>query len=110
LISDCTYELVAFWPDLSVSSLIDVATFSVEAGTKKPDPVLYTTTAARLDLRPKHCLYVGDGGSNELSGAADVGMTSLLLYDPVGRTALVYGRDTWNGGSIGSLSELPSPV
>lgn len=106
VISDCTHELVKFWPELPVASLVDVATFSVEVGTKKPDPILYTSTADALGVTPEACMYVGDGGSSELTGAGNVGMTPVLLDDPAARTALVYGRENWTGISVSSLSEV----
>lgn len=106
LVSDCTHDLVMIWPELELSSHIESPVFSVDVGAKKPDPALYLAAAERLGVEPERCLYVGDGGSNELTGAAAVGMTPVLLDDPVGRTAIVYDRDRWDGATIGSLDEV----
>jgi len=106
VISDCTHELAMIWPDLSIAPLVDVALFSVEIGRKKPDPFLYLSAAEQLGLAADECLYVGDGGSNELTGAVNAGMAAVLLDDPVGRTAIVYDRDGCDGPSIDTLAEV----
>jgi len=38
--------------------------------------------------------------------AAQVWMTAVLLDDPVGRDAIVYDRDGWDGAAIRSLAEV----
>jgi putative hydrolase of the HAD superfamily len=50
---------------------------SCETGLVKPDPEIFKLCAARLGVRPEDCLYVGDGGSDELRGASTVGMTPV---------------------------------
>ena len=47
---------------------------SYEQGIGKPDPAIYLRTAEELEVSPEECLYVGDGGSNELFTAKEVGM------------------------------------
>jgi len=53
--------------------------FSCEVGLAKPDPAIYHLAAARLGVEPAECLFVGDGGSDELSGAGAAAMTPVLL-------------------------------
>jgi FMN phosphatase YigB (HAD superfamily) len=53
----------------------DDVVFSHEVGFVKPDPEIYLTACERLGVEPGHCIFVGDGGSGELPGAAAVGMT-----------------------------------
>ncbi len=43
---------------------------------------MYETACAHLGVDPGECLYVGDGGSQELSGATAVGMTAFRLTAP----------------------------
>ncbi len=115
VVSDCTHELAMAWDQLPLARLVDVRALSVEERVKKPDPHLYLLAAERLAVDPGRCLYVGDGGSNELNGATAVGMTAVLLDDPVGRTAIVYDRDEWKGAAIARLDAVvdlvrcPSP-
>jgi putative hydrolase of the HAD superfamily len=107
LLSDCTSELPAAWPGLAVSALMDAAVFSCQEGTRKPDPRLFRTVAARLGVSPAECLYVGDGGGNELTGASAVGMRPVLLAGPDWHPHGAVGRETdWSGERISSLTEL----
>jgi putative hydrolase of the HAD superfamily len=107
LISDCTHELPEVWPSLPIAEHFDATVFSIEAGLRKPSPQLYAAAAARLGVMPADCLYVGDGGSNELTGATKAGMTAYLLMTPDVVEAVRYDVDTgWNGPSINALSDV----
>lgn len=65
----------ALWPDCVLAPLFDVFVASHEAGMLKPDRRIYELACRRLGVRPAEAVFVGDGGSNELSGAAQVGLT-----------------------------------
>ncbi|MEV4489058.1 HAD family hydrolase [Micromonospora coxensis] len=107
VISDCTHELPAFLPQLAVAPLLDVRVYSVQLGRCKPDPALYLAACHRLDVRPQDCLYVGDGGSRELSGAQRAGMTAVRLAAPDLADHLVFDAERdWDGPVVGSLSEV----
>jgi len=79
LISDCSAEVPAIWKDTPFVKLIDVAIFSCLVGMKKPDPQIYQLTMNQLGIRPQEGLYIGDGSSQELTGASQVGMQAVLL-------------------------------
>ena len=107
VISDCTHELPAFLPQLAVAPLLDVRVFSVQVGRCKPDPTLYLTACQRLGLAPGDCLYVGDGGSQELTGAERAGMTAVRLAAPDLATHMVFNADRdWRGPTLGTLAEV----
>jgi putative hydrolase of the HAD superfamily len=107
LISDCTHELPAFLPSLPVAPLLDTTVYSVRLGVCKPDPRIYLAACADLGVEPADCLYVGDGGSHELTGAAAVGMTPVRLAAPDLANHLVFDADTnFAGRSVRSLTEL----
>ncbi|MBM0276480.1 HAD family hydrolase [Micromonospora tarensis] len=107
VISDCTHELPAFLPQLAVAPLLDVRVFSVQVGRCKPDPTLYLTACQRLGLAPVDCLYVGDGGSQELTGAERAGMTAVRLAAPDLAAHLVFNADLhWRGPTLGALDEV----
>ena len=106
LISDCTHELPAILPSLPVAGLLDACVFSVEVGYCKPDPRIYLRACDALGVRPSDCLYVGDGGSHELTGAAAVGMTPVRLAAPDLGNHLVFGRDSFDGRAVASLTDL----
>ena len=107
LISDCAYELPVFLPGLPVAPLLDTTVFSVQTGHCKPDPQIYLIACRDLGVLPEDCLYVGDGGSHELTGATDVGMTAVRLTAPDLADHLVYDADAdFAGPCVGSLTEV----
>ena len=111
LISDCSAEVPAIWPDTVLAPLFDVTVFSCEVGIKKPDSRIYRLTTTRLGVEPETCLYVGDGSSRELTGAAQVGMHPVLLnLSEDNPDAHQIDREEWNGPMISSLSKVPALV
>ena len=108
VITDCPPELPALWSELGLADLIDTPVFSSVVKVRKPDPRIYMLACERLAVAPEDCLFVGDGGSRELSGAEAVGMTALCIrsasedgYDPHRIDA-----ETWHGPTIGALAEV----
>jgi putative hydrolase of the HAD superfamily len=107
LVSDCTHELPEFLPSLPVAALLDAQVFSVQVGVCKPDPAIYLEACDRLGVPAEACLYVGDGGSRELTGAAAVGMTPVRLDAPDLSDHLVFDRDiAFRGPAVRSLTEV----
>jgi len=106
LISDCGPELPGYLPKLPVAEYLDTCVYSIEVGVCKPDPEIYRTACRRLSVSPARCLYIGDGGSQELSGARAVGMTAVRLAAPdlVGHLRF-NGEQGWDGRTAHSLSE-----
>lgn len=105
LVSDCTSELPDAWARLPLASLVDAPVFSCVEGVRKPDLRLFRTVAAGLRAEPAECLYVGDGGGWELTGASDAGMRAVLLagQDWIAHRSTEVG---WTGARIGSLTDL----
>jgi putative hydrolase of the HAD superfamily len=109
LISDCTPDVPHLWEETPLAPLIDVPVFSCTAGVCKPAAAIYRETCSRLHVDPNQCLYVGDGGSNELTGAQNTGMHAVCLR-------VEYEKDTyddyktdahdWPGDAVDSLSQL----
>jgi len=108
LISDCTSEVPALWGETPLAPLVDAAVFSSEVRLKKPDPAIYRLACERLGVAPEQCLYVGDGGSRELSGAAAVGMTPVLIRAPYEVETDVHRIDgeEWEGLRVSALREV----
>lgn len=108
VVSDCSGEAPSVWPETKMACLVDTAVFSCEAGCHKPDPEIYRTAMGSLGVPADRCLYVGDGGSRELSGARDVGMTAILLKvaeEQDADTYLIDDREEW-GTTISSLEDV----
>jgi putative hydrolase of the HAD superfamily len=107
LISDCTHELPVILPDLPVFPLLDIRVLSVAEGRCKPDPALYLAACGRLGVAPPDCLYVGDGGSRELTGAVRAGLSAVRLAAPDLAGHLVFDPDlAWSGPLVRSLGEV----
>lgn len=52
--------------------------FSCSVGLLKPDKQIYELAMRHLNVSPEQCLFVGDGGSNELCGAKSAGMRTVF--------------------------------
>ncbi|MCQ6562968.1 HAD family hydrolase [Paenibacillus mendelii] len=80
LISNCTEEEVKYWEDSGLAAYFDTTIFSYEVGVAKPDKRIYELACSRLDVLPSECVFVGDGGSNELEGAENAGLTPYHAF------------------------------
>jgi putative hydrolase of the HAD superfamily len=90
LVSDCTPDAPEIWPETSLAPLFDVAVFSCVVGFQKPDSRIYELAVGQLGVDPKDCLYVGNGGSDELRGACEVGMHPVLVVPPADSTEFLF--------------------
>lgn len=107
LISDCSAEVPMVWDKTPLASLIDAAIFSCSVGIKKPDSHIYQIVTERLEVQPGKCLYVGDGGSRELSGALNAGMDAIMFTaNRSNQDAYVIDPEDWRGTAILSIEEL----
>ena len=109
LVSDCTEELPYEWTDCPVAPYIQVPVFSYTTGFKKPDPRIYALACERLGRAPDDCLYVGDGGSDELAGATVAGMTAVRILDDGGEHHR-FETVEWQGPQIESLADVRALV
>ena len=109
LLSNCAPDTPALWHGSAMDGLIDVLVFSSEVGLRKPDPAIYHLVTERLGEAPGACLFVGDGASRELSGAAAVGMIPVRIVDPAEPDAVLRpDRDDWEGTTVDRLSAIPA--
>jgi putative hydrolase of the HAD superfamily len=79
LISGCSGDVPIVWGETPFVGLFDATVFSCEVGLRKPDVRIFRKAASELQIPTKACLYVGDGGNDELAGAGRAGMTAVLL-------------------------------
>lgn len=107
LISDCAVEVQIHWPDTPLAHLIDVSILSCSVQLKKPDPRIYQLACEQLQILPWHCLYIGDGSSHELSGAANIGIHPVLLSGTEkDKDAIRPDAEMWSGQSISLLTDI----
>jgi putative hydrolase of the HAD superfamily len=110
LVANQPIGLPSLWKEVPIAAHFDAALFSCEVGILKPDPRIYAMACQRLNVTPERCLFVGDGGSAELTGATRVGMQAIRIrvpYEDIRLDALL-GRETWTGVTIASLDEVVS--
>ena len=70
---DCKY-----WEQSPLFQYFHDAVFSCNVGMLKPDRQIYELAMQRLNVSPEQCLFVGDGGSNELYGAKSAGIGTVF--------------------------------
>jgi putative hydrolase of the HAD superfamily len=107
VLSDCTTELAETWTQLPLAGLVDARVLSCEEGRRKPDPELFRLIAGRLGVAPRDCLYVGDGGGGELTGASRCGMRAFMLRGADWADNDAHAReDNWAGPVLLSLTDV----
>lgn len=107
LVSMCAPDTPDLWRASPLDGLVDVLVFSSEVGLRKPDPRIYLLACDRLGVDPADCLYVGDGNDRELSGAAAVGMSPVLIVDLAEEGEMLrMEAETWDGPTIFSVPEV----
>lgn len=70
---------VAGYAHSALTGLFDVEVFSCQVGMVKPEPEIYLHALRKLSLDAPDCVFVGDGGSNELEGARAVGLQTIFV-------------------------------
>ncbi len=79
LLSNASVEVPQFWPASPLAPFFPDPVFSCSVGLMKPQPDIYRLTCARLGLKPSDCVFVGDGGDDEIVGASAVGMPAVQV-------------------------------
>jgi len=69
------------WDRSPVAGLVDAVSFSHVIGVCKPDVKAYHHVLTALDVAAPHAVYVGDGTSDELSGARRAGFGMVVLAE-----------------------------
>jgi putative hydrolase of the HAD superfamily len=79
LVSNADAMEIAAWPSCPMADIFDAEVFSCDVGLAKPDPAIYRVCLDMLGLQAGECMFVGDGGSNELVGAREVGLKTVFV-------------------------------
>lgn len=109
LMSDCACAVPAVWARTAFAGLFDAELFSCQLGMRKPAPAFYERCVGLLGVEANECLYVGDGGGNEMAGAMGQGMRPVLvpsLIDPL-EPSRVIAKD-WQGERVNTFTDLLS--
>jgi putative hydrolase of the HAD superfamily len=76
---------------------VDGVVSSAEAGSRKPDPQIFSQALAIADCGAEEAIHVGDTPEEDIDGAAAAGIDALLL-------------DREGGGDIASLAEVAGRI
>jgi putative hydrolase of the HAD superfamily len=109
LITNCGPCVPLVWSRSPLARLIDEPVFSCEERATKPDAGIFLSACHRIQVQPAECVYVGDGSSEELTGAQSAGMLPVLKRADL-RDAYDRHRpevEGWRGLAIDETSELP---
>jgi putative hydrolase of the HAD superfamily len=107
VVSDCSAETPEIWVHSPIARYVETTSFSCETGLRKPNPEAYMVAVRTLGVDADMCVFVGDGGSHELTGASALGMTVFRYAPHQGQTGDVLGRDPdWTGPVLTDLMDL----
>src|SRR5438132_11092303 len=65
---------------LGIGPLVDAPVFSSEVGVRKPDPRIFREALGRVSVDAGEAVFVGDRLLDDVSGARDVGMRTVLTH------------------------------
>src|SRR5262249_2729001 len=105
MITVCSEQVPAAWPETELAGLLHAETVSSERRRVKPGREIDLRTADALGVEAADCFFVGDGANDELAGAARVGMTPVLFV-PEGREPLWPQVREWRGLRVSSMREV----
>ena len=95
LLSNAHEREIRGWRSSPFSSFFDVASLFMPYWIHKtPDERVSPCTSKTLSVRPEDALYVGDGASNELQGARDVGFGTVVFMRGLLKELQVRGLGT----------------
>ena len=103
---------VEAWPHGALAPLVDTFVASCHVGVMKPHKEIYEVACHRLGVPPDEAAYVGDGGADELRGAAEAGLTAywctwFLGQWPAGARSQRFVDDEWRQHPKGPVGPYP---
>jgi putative hydrolase of the HAD superfamily len=63
---------------MGLAERLDAAVFSSEVGMRKPHPAIFEAVLSRLGVGPEEAIFVGDRRYEDVRGAKELGMTTVL--------------------------------
>lgn len=94
VVSNWDISLASVLERCGISPLLDGSISSAEAGSRKPDPAIFSTALEMAGCEPGQVIHVGDTAEEDCEGARAAGIRALLI-DREGA-----------GGEISSLTEI----
>ena len=105
MISNASSEMSALWAGERVRAAFRRRALLGRRADDEARPAALQRMAELLGVEPDECVFVGDGAYRELQGAADAGMTPVLIRAPYDEWEHE-GTIGWDGPRVSSLSEV----
>ncbi len=67
------------WGTSPLEPYFNKAIFSCDVGLVKPNKEIYELALKEMKTNPEKSLFIGDGGADELKGAKESGITTVLI-------------------------------
>ena len=82
IISDLTTQIqLRKMSKLGITPYIDVLVTSEEAGSEKPNKIMFLLALNKLNALPSDAVMVGDNPINDIEGGNSVGLDTILITD-----------------------------
>ncbi|MFI6030857.1 HAD family hydrolase [Amycolatopsis magusensis] len=104
ILSDAAAETAEAWPHTALAPL--PVFFSCHEHAVKPDPVLYTRVLDHLGVPAPQVLYCGDGGGDELAGAARAGLVAVAVPSRGAPDVLAHNISAWHGPTLPHVEHI----
>jgi putative hydrolase of the HAD superfamily len=104
LVTDCEAQVAAVWETTALRTRLHGVTFSCSTGRRKPAAEQYRHCSRQMGVKIQDCVFVGDGGGDELNGALGVGAAAIHLCRAGFNPTVPAGR--WPGPCADRLSIL----
>lgn len=109
LVSDCVFDVPAVWSSTPLAEHFSATVFSCVLAARKPDARLYENAMHQLGVTSGDWIFIGDGGSNELQGARDLGIDAYFLDDQPADQSKVLRVDVHDVGRPVDQKPVTSP-
>lgn len=108
IISNADAYDILHWQESPLREIVDTAVFSCEVGALKPEARIFEIAMKRMQVLPEESVFIGDGGNDELFGAKQLGMTTVLTEHMLRRDETERSRiGTWADFRVERFTELP---
>ena len=80
IVSDLTTNIqLRKMSKLGITPFFDVLVTSEEAGSEKPNPIMFLLALNKLNVLPSEAIMVGDNPVNDIEGGNSVGLDTILI-------------------------------
>ncbi len=79
VISNASHKLPGLLEDLGLARRFESVTYSYAVAVEKPDPKIFRAALTTMKVEPHEAVHIGDNLEADVRGAAQVGLTPMLI-------------------------------